>query len=477
MTPDDALCNAHLKGGACMSAIDSTNRAVFEQFFARREPGAMANVNEQDFIALSKQITPTSTLASLARRFRLIVKKETYDKLIVEETKRIFHRFLKDRFQKLVIKQLEERNSSNHKESFLPALSSLRQDPTVTRLELKQIFGLSKEMELASKQIAFVPSKSSTHPLVISQSITSHEPAGVFKVLSGQQMAGELSSYLIGLYCGIDAFHTVVPSYVWLKDSKGTHRAQGVFSQYHENTHTAFELSCAKSESFEALKKIPSVCVQAICLMHMLRGSEDAHMGNTLVRLIKDPATGELCVSRIYEIDGEHIMSSSKTESDHVSERKQMASMRIWWLGLPQAAEPLDNSVLKLILSWSAAKLRDLHQQMNLYPEAKISAQLWRLEKMKTMAREALFNKRPINVRDLFFELIHRHPTLGLLSKTSDDDVWIYNQLGGVSADEILALSPSSTTMSCSSSESFNEKLYCCETPSLFPYMDEAGSF
>jgi hypothetical protein len=251
-------------------------------------------------------------------------------------------------------------------------------------------------------------------------------------------MAGELASYLIGLFCGVDVFHTIVPSYVWLQDGASKSRSIGIFSSYHENTHTAFELSCAKSEGFKALKQIPTSYVQAICLMHMLRGSEDAHMSNTLIQIVKDPLTAEPTVIKIYEIDGEHIMSSSHLHSDRNTSNKEVASMRIWWLGLPQAAEPLTEPMLHLILSWSRDKLYELHAIMNFYSEEKIAAQIWRLEKMKTMAKEALLYKRPINARDLFFELIHRHPTLGLLSHASDDDVWIYNQVGFVSADELI---------------------------------------
>lgn len=440
-----------------MSAIDITNKTVFEQFFTTQSAGAMASIKDSDLTTLSSRISPSSFKALTAQRFRYIIDSQTYQSLMIKETSRLFNRFLKNWLFRATERLIDMRQRDPELCSAL-VLSPLKKDSHLLLAELNQTFEQSREMELCSKKRAFLPVKTTSHFIAFKKDQKTTAIKGVFKALSRTQMAGELASYLIGLFCGVDVFHAVVPSYVWVQDGVSKSRNAGVFSTYHENTHTAFELSCSKSEGFEALKHIPTTYVQAICLMHMLRGSEDAHMNNTLIQTVKDPVTTEPTVVKIYEIDGEHIMSSSHLHSDRTSSNKEVASMRIWWLGLPQAAEPLNDSMLQLILSWSRDKLYELHALMNFYSEEKIEAQIWRLEKMKTMAKEALLHKRaPINARDLFFELIHHHPTLGLLSHTSDDDVWIYNQVGFLSSDEISTDFTAASVALGASPTSYNE--------------------
>lgn len=419
-----------------MNSIDTTNQMVFKRFFAQKELHIMTELSQEDLRELSQQITPRSLKASFAHRFRAILKTDTYAHLMIDETKRVYQRFLKGWIKEVATTLIETRKDPKSPTAGLSHLSTIQQDPLLLQAQLDSTLDGARSMELSSKKTAFSTLKPATH-LMAYQEDEHKTKVGAFKSLSGAQMAGELASYLIGLYCGIDVFHTVVPGYVWLNEASHAQKTTGIYSRFHDGAHTAFELSCSKSEGFEALKKIPKNCVQAICLMHMLRGSEDAHLGNTLVNLSKKPDSGETVITRIYEIDGEHIMSSSGKNSERAALGKEIASMRIWWLGLPQAAEPLEEELLRLIIGWSRDKLYELHTQMQLYSREKIDAQMWRLGQMKTMATEALLHHKTITARDLFFELVHKHPTLGLLSEASDDDVWIYNQVGKLSSDEV----------------------------------------
>jgi hypothetical protein len=417
-----------------MDSLTLTNRTVFQHFFERKDRPVMTQLEADDLLDLSGQITPQSFKAGFARRFRAVISQETYQRLMIDETKRLYQRFLKGWLRDVASRLITLRSDPTSPSSSA-SLSSIQQDPLVLQAELEQALTRTREMEVVSKKTAAATLRPASH-LIACHKDDKERDIGVFKSLSGSQMAGELASYLLGLYCGIDVFHTVVPGYVWINEGTQNFRSTGIYSEFHDETFTAYELSCAKSEGFEALKRIPATTVQAICLMHMLRGSEDAHLGNTLIRLVKHPASGESVVTRIFEIDGEHIMSSSERDSAR-SPGKEIASMRIWWLGLPQAAAPLDEGLLQLILGWSSQKLSELHDTMKLYSRERVAAQIWRLEKMRNMAREALRYERPLSARDIFFELIHKHPTLGLLYKSSEDDIWIYNQVGRISRDEI----------------------------------------
>lgn len=426
------------------------NKAIFETYMLRHGGGmaSLLEMSDADLRALSSQITPQSSRACLARRFRRLVGNDHADHMLILETKRLFSRFLKNWVEVTTNRTFELRQTMTTKAT-LPL--ELRLDEAVLKGELDRSFAQSRQAEILAKKTSLRPevklltTERNPHMHPIAYVRENKVVKGVFKPLSGRQMAGELASYLLSIFCGVDFFHCVVPSYCWVEEGRGKTRSFGIFSCFHEGYRTAYDLYCTHSKSLKPLEDLPDEYVQGICLMHMLRGSEDAHMKNTLVQTVIDPTTGVETVVRIQEIDGEDIMSLSGASSDRFGP-KDVASMRIWWMGLPQAEKPLNEKMRNLISTWTCEKLFALHAIMGLFPKEKIDAQIWRLEQIKRLAQDSA--STPISVRHIFDVLINNHHTLGLLKSRFTDPLQVYTRVGSISVGEVMASPAASTSIS-----------------------------
>lgn len=408
-----------------MSLLD-VNRSLFASW--TQELGGMGRALSATPDDLSNQIEPQSIKPKLTRRFSRILSERSLRGLFIKETRRLFAKFLQDWAKVTASWIIEKRSASSE-----PVVSSrLRAEAHVLKARLAQTEKYAQKTKKISKKHPLKTYSENTYKTRISPTESSE-----FKPLSGLQMANELGSYFLSLFCGVDFFHCIIPAYCWISGS--SERAIGALNMHHAGVTSAFHAWSDKdSKMMGAISRLDDEYVQGICLMHMLRGSQDANMKNTLFRFTNDPRSSNLVVSEIVEVNGENIMSKGK-ESSELYPDKSVASMRIWWLGLPGAGRPLTHNMLLLVLSWTQIKLLEFHNKIGLFSPELISHQVARLIKMQDMAREALSNPdQNLTAREMFKCLVHNHPTLDILTNRYPEDMpAAYDLIGSVAFNDI----------------------------------------
>lgn len=257
----------------------------------------------------------------------------------------------------------------------------------------------------------------------------------VFKELDQSHAQAELSSYYTSLLIGLPFFNNVEFNRLTVRHNLKPTKITGVFSSFLEHQKCSDFLG--EKGALDALQRLPVKTVQSLALMHLVLGSQDAHFGNTLVQFLKG-ANHSIKINSIVEIDGESSMPTHHRYNEEYRNHGDIAAMRIWWLGLPQCDQNLDEELQDLILSWDADKICSIHQELGFYGEDKLVALAKRIDLIRE--RVLAFKNQEflyLSPRHLFSELVEGHSTLNLIKLVYTSDLQRYNLIGHASKEQL----------------------------------------
>lgn len=271
-------------------------------------------------------------------------------------------------------------------------------------------------------------------------------PYGVFKGLETKEIAGEIGGYLIGLISGLNFAPAVVPAVCSVRQAQNQQKkTAGTFTAYcHESYSVDSILKLNKTIHRGALESISKQTLDYLCLYHFIMGSEDAHMGNSLVRFKpKNNLAGssEIEVADIQEVDHEAIMPPPGSQTQRLRSLGDMCTMRIWWLGLQKAATPFTKESLQYLLQIESSDFYCLSDKFRIFSKERINGLIARITTMKQVAYLELRKKNiKLTPQQLFAELTNNHPSIALACEVYSDPVEAYNQIGAQSVDQLTKL-------------------------------------
>ena len=205
------------------------------------------------------------------------------------------------------------------------------------------------------------------------------------------------------------------------------------------------------------LNSIDQYSFEEHVLLHIILGSEDANLGNTLfVRNQKDEKT------RLYSVDLERIMPEDNYnvtkrmlirngpgEEQPIIERciKNVFPMRIWLLGLPQADVPFSKATMKKMLrTLDSKRLIAYHHRKKLFTSEAVTAQLDRVQCIRNAFETACKQtKITLTPKALFDMFAKQHPSYAFLKNIlKSSDFFTYLTLGYIPeySDERFAEHP-----------------------------------
>lgn len=304
------------------------------------------------------------------------------------------------------------------------------------------LFERSKAAALQSKKQALTPLKNNptSKEYVVQRN---GEQYGIFKRLNPKEMAGEIGACFIGALSRLNFSQPAIPTSCYVRIGKKKERREGIFTSYEESVQGAQELLSAQGKNGrQILESIAKDRLDALIIFHLLRGSQNAHIGNTMLSLKRKDGlfTGkeEYVIDQIQEVDNESIMAPSMRSSELFSEHGEVAPLRIWWLGLSKAGEPFSKKALLHLLSLQVEEFRCLSEKLHIFSEDRVNGLITRLTTMQNIARKELKKKAPsLTPRDLYRELCYQHPTIELASLLYDDPIDAYAMIGYKSKQEI----------------------------------------
>lgn len=414
---------------ACTTAVE--NSAVLHAAFSVAEGKSLDAWKNDDWVAVRKRIHPESKKANFVHSFRRLLSFGLVDRTLEKESARIFNEYQATKFQRIA-KNLKERFSK--KSAYI---LSLKPDRSDISYRIDQTFKMSLVAKKQSKKVALRPIvERSLHSVyVVSKK---NLPYGVFKKTNHKESSGEIGAYFISILCQLNFTRPAVPSYCWTTHHGHREREDGIFTLYEADTINAQQLYHEIGPTI--FNTIPKASIHALCVMHMLRGSEDARMANTLLRLKASDGLmdGSMEVAEVCEIDNEHIMASFDRSNQRLKSMGNIAPLRIWWMGLKQAELPFDSEMLKHILSLHAEDFTCLYEDLHLFSQKRVNALISRLTFMQEMARiELKKEKIELSPREMFHRLCFDHCTIELASRLYKDAIFLYENVGFISEEEL----------------------------------------
>lgn len=298
--------------------------------------------------------------------------------------------------------------------------------------------------------------ESKRHPLRPSMSSSAHthyilhhrgHNYGVFKPLTPKEMAGEIGACFIGALSKLNFSRPAIPISCYVRNQHRKELAQGIFTAYEHHVESAAQLleKRGPKEGRALLEGIKKETLDALCIFHLLRGSRDAHLGNTLLHLKNksgprsaQESLVELEVHQVHEIDNEAIMAPANRYNEEFQQIGDIAPLRIWWLGLEQAARPFSKAALLHLLSLKVEDFRCLNEQLRIFSKERVNGLITRLTTMQQLARKELQKKAiALTPRELFSHLSYQHPTIELCLKLYPDPLDAYEQIGAKPKEEL----------------------------------------
>lgn len=265
-------------------------------------------------------------------------------------------------------------------------------------------------------------------------------PYGKFISLSTSEVADEVGGYFVGLITGLNFAPPLAPTVCKVKKGSAKEEKGGIFTLADgESISAQNQMEGAPEATRQALEEISKQTIDYLCIYHFLLGSKNAHAGNTMLRF--RPKVGEseaLEVAEILEVDHRSIMPPSGKQEQVGGSSDDICSMRIWWLGLSNTAQPFTEESLRYILQLNPEDFYCLSDQLRLFKPERVNALIARLTTMKQLARKQL-QKRKITLtpQELFRTLNGDHPSISLSKDLFSDPVEAYNQIGVLSTQEL----------------------------------------
>ncbi|GEM_PF-1829703 len=208
---------------------------------------------------------------------------------------------------------------------------------------------------------------------------------------------------------------------------------------------TLYAQICSPSQHAEAkntLQKISLPSFQENFLLHLILGSQDANLQNTLFEY-----DDHNDVVVLHSIDHERIMPEDNYNitkkipmingKNPAVEKdiKNVFPIRLWLAGLPQANAPFTREIIeKTLASLNPERLLAYHRQKNLFSPAAVGAQLDRILLIKNMFKEEIKKSQmTLTPKELFLKFINNHPTyLFLKNELQLSDLHLFSIFGQV---------------------------------------------
>jgi hypothetical protein len=202
------------------------------------------------------------------------------------------------------------------------------------------------------------------------------------------------------------------------------------------------------AESRALLDSIDQFSFEQHFLLHLLLGSQDANISNTLFTT-ENLADGTQKTA-LHSIDHERIMPDDNyniTKKIPIQngqppaverEIENVFPIRLWLAGLPHAIIPFSKlTILKTLRCFDSNRLLAYHQQKKLFSPAAVGAQIERIQLIRA-AFEAELKKPTITLtpRALFLKFVSNHPSYDFLKNRMDlSDFSTFSLLGQVPED------------------------------------------
>ena len=203
----------------------------------------------------------------------------------------------------------------------------------------------------------------------------------------------------------------------------------------------------------QLIKNIDIPSFQENFLLHLMLGSKDCNVGNTLFVTEQDEQGQD--VVKLYSVDHEDIMPEDNYnitkqipliyDTAHPTPTPQNVEnvfpMKIWLAGLPQADVPFTKEVMrKALQTLDPQRILAYHHHKKLFSPKAVGAQLDRVNLIREVFKAELAKPEPsLTPKALYLKFIDNHPSYAYLKKFLPD-FSVYQLLGMVPSDSEMSM-------------------------------------